>query len=79
LDEILPRWGAVSGGTSLSFTGENFNSANIADYSITIDNVDCPIDEVTTTEIKCTTGPRIGVWEEPPKLEMFVTGSGKVA
>ena len=66
----------MSGNTQITFTGKNFNSANIADYTITIDNVNCPVDEVTTTSIKCTTAARIGAWEEPPKLEMSVSGVG---
>jgi hypothetical protein len=64
LDDISPRWGAVSGNTQITFSGKNFNSGNPADYSITIDDVDCPIDEVITpTAIKCTTAARIGEWK----------------
>ena len=59
--------------------GRNFNSANVGDYSITIDDVDCPVDEVSTTEIKCTTAARLGAWEEDPKLEMTMAGAGKIA
>jgi hypothetical protein len=80
VDEISPRWGAVSGNTQITFTGKNFNSANPADYSITIDDVDCPIDEVIApTAIKCTTAARIGEWNQPPKLEIYVNGVGSVA
>ena len=51
----------------------------MSDYSITIDDVDCPVDEVSLTELKCTTAARIGAWEEDPKLEMRMTGAGKIA
>ena len=80
LDDISPRWGAVSGNTQITFTGKNFNSGNLADYSITIDDVDCPIDEVISpTTIKCTTAKRIGEWKKPPKLEIYANGVGNVA
>jgi hypothetical protein len=80
LDDISPRWGAVSGNTQITFSGKNFNSGNPADYSITIDNVDCPIDEVISpTAIKCTTAARIGEWKQPPKLEIYANGVGSVA
>lgn len=49
VDDIWPRWGAVSGGTQITFTGRNFNSASTSDYSVTIDDVDCSVDSVTAT------------------------------
>ena len=79
VDDIQPRWGAVSGGTQITFEGRNYNSLDVADYTITIDDLDCPVDSVTSTELKCTTAARIGAWEEPPKLEITMTGAGNVA
>ena len=79
VDDISPRWGAVSGNTQITFTGKNFSSTNIADYTITIDDVNCPVDSVTTTTIQCTTAARIGAWEEDPKLEMTMSGAGNFA
>ena len=70
----------MSGGTQITFTGRNFLSANTGDYSITIDDVDCPVDEVVSpTQIKCTTAARIGEWTEDPKLEMTMSGVGNIA
>ena len=51
----------------------------MADYKITIDDLDCPIDSVTSTELKCTTAARIGAWEEDPKLEITMAGAGNFA
>ena len=79
VDDIQPRWGAVSGGTQITFEGRNYNSLNVADYKITIDDLDCPIDSVTSTELKCTTAARIGAWEEDPKLEITMAGAGNFA
>jgi hypothetical protein len=79
IDDIMPRWGAVSGNTQITFTGRNFVSQDASDYEIVIDDVDCPIDEVSSTEIKCTTAPRLGKWEEDPKLEIRVQGAGIAA
>lgn len=70
VDDIQPRWGAVSGGTQITFEGRNYSSLDVADYTVTIDDVDCPVDSVTPTELKCTTAPRIGEWKEDPKLEI---------
>ena len=55
VDDIQPRWGAVSGGTQITFEGRNYNSLDVADYTVTIDDVDCPVDSITSTELKCTT------------------------
>ena len=79
VEDIQPRWGAVSGGTQITFEGSNFNSLDVADYTVTIDNVNCPVDSVTSTELKCTSNARIGAWEQPPKLEITMTGAGNFA
>ena len=70
VDDIQPRWGAVSGGTQITFEGRNFDSQDVLDYKVTIDDVDCPVDSVTPTELKCTSKARIGKWDGPPKLEI---------
>jgi hypothetical protein len=79
VDDIQPRWGAVSGGTQITFEGRNYNSLDVADYTVTIDDVDCPVDSVTSTELKCTTQARTGAWEQDPKLEINMTGAGNFA
>merc|ERR1712060_695846 len=54
IDDISPRWGSVTGGTQITFTGRNLGSGNAKDYSINIDDIECTIDEISSTEIKCT-------------------------
>jgi hypothetical protein len=59
LTAVTPRFGTVQGGEPLTFTGTGFPTA-IADINITIDGVDCPVQTVTATEVKCLTGKRPG-------------------
>ena len=53
VEDIQPRWGAVSGDTLITFTGSNLlagtdpNDVALADYKVTIDGVDCPVASVT--------------------------------
>jgi hypothetical protein len=47
LSSVSPRYGPVTGGTQVTFTGVNF-SANKEDYNITIDDIDCPVDKADT-------------------------------
>ena len=53
VEDILPRWGAVSGGTLITVTGSNLlagtdpNDLDLVDYKVTIDGVDCPVASVT--------------------------------
>jgi hypothetical protein len=57
ITSISPALGTTAGNTAITITGENFfeDSANT---KVTIDGIDCPIDDVTTTQITCTTGAR---------------------
>ena len=79
LTEIWPMYGAVEGNEEVTFTGDNFPDVSAEDYSILIDERACTVTYVSDTEIKCTTAPRIGAWEEDPKLEFSVAGIGNVA
>ena len=79
LTDIWPMYGAVEGNEEITFTGENFPQVPTADYSILIDERECSITSVSSTEVKCTTAPRIGAWEEDPKLEFSITGYGDIA
>jgi hypothetical protein len=85
VEDILPRWGAVSGGTLITFTGSNLlagtdpNDLALADYKVTIDGVDCPVASVTDEELTCTSDERPGSYVEDPKLEITVAGAGQVA
>ena len=49
--DVSPRWGSVVGNKVVTFTGFNFNSADLTDYSITIDDVPCEVQSVSSTEI----------------------------
>ena len=51
VSDVSPRWGSVVGAQTVTFTGINFNSADPADYSVTIDDVTCVVQTVSSTEI----------------------------
>ena len=76
LDSIEPRFGPVTGGTSVTFTGTGF-SANQADYSIVIDGIDCPVSGATGTSVTCDTGSRPGLIAS--SLLITIAGSGLVS
>lgn len=54
IDEISPRYGAVNRDTLVTITGRNFLSADTSHYSITLDNIECLIVSVSSTEVQCT-------------------------
>jgi len=60
LTAITPRFGTVTGGTPITFSGSGFSSV-ITDNSIIIDGIVCPITTASDTELKCTTGSRPGL------------------
>ena len=60
LMSIVPRFGTITGGTLVTFTGIDF-SANTADYTILIDKVACVATAATTTSVICSTGSRPGL------------------
>ena len=78
LIEIEPRYGGVEGNQDIKFKGV-FPAKGKAEFSITLDDVPCVVKTVSTTEVTCTTGPRIGKWEQDPKLEFSIAGFGNVA
>lgn len=57
IDSVVPRYGAVQGGETITITGTNFVDGST---SVTIDGITCAIGTVTATEITCTTGSRPG-------------------
>ena len=75
LDSINPRYGTVTGGTPLTFTGLNFPT-DTSSINITIDGVNCPVSASSLTQINCTTGDRPGLI--PTSLEITINGN-KVA
>lgn len=79
LTDIWPMYGAVEGNEEVTFTGDNFPELSTSDYTILIDERDCTVTFISNTEVKCTTAPRIGAWEQDPKLEFSIVGVGNVA
>jgi hypothetical protein len=60
LTAISPRYGPVTGGTSVTFTGTNFPTSTSV-YTITLDGINCPVSAATSTSVTCTTGSRPGL------------------
>ena len=80
ITDIVPRFGAVEGNEDIKFVGEDFPaSAAKEDFTIIIDDVPCEVKTVAAKEVVCTTGPRIGKWEQEPKLEFSIKNLGNVA
>lgn len=76
LTSISPRFGTVTGGTSVTFTGTDF-SDDKDKYKIIIDGRECKVDSASATEVTCTTDKRPGVIK--PSLEIYIDGMGLVA
>lgn len=76
LDSISPRFGPVTGGTSVTFTGQQFSS-NTADYDIKIDGFSCAVTAATTTSVTCTTAKRPGLHDT--SLVINIKGKGNVS
>ena len=76
LDAINPRYGPVTGGTSITFTGTNFVT-DTSKYSIIIDKRTCTVTAATTTSVTCTADHRPGLVE--PSLEIYIDGMGLVS
>jgi len=76
LDSITPRFGPVTGGTSVTFAGQGFSS-NQGDYEILIDGFKCIVTGATTSSVTCTTAKRPGLHDT--KLEIRVAGRGLVS
>jgi hypothetical protein len=76
LTSMLPRYGAVEGGESVTFTGTDF-SATTTDYTITIDKIACVVSAATVTSVTCLTGSRPGLHDST--LEIEIAGKGLVS
>jgi len=76
LDSITPRFGPVTGGTSVTFTGKQF-SANQQDYTIKIDGFVCAVTAASSTSVTCTTAKRPGLHDTT--LEITIAGRGLVS
>lgn len=69
LTAMNPRFGTVTGGTSVTFTGTNF-STDTAKYQIVIDGRNCTITAASSTSVTCTTDHRPGLIS--PSLEIYI-------
>ena len=76
LASISPRYGPVTGGTSITFSGTNFPT-DTSLYIITLDGINCPVTAATSTSVTCTSGSRPGLIAT--KTELFITGQGLVS
>jgi len=76
LTAMSPRFGSVTGGDTLTFTGTNF-IADTTKYNIQIDGIHCPVSAATTTSVTCTTGKRPGLVAS--SLEIYIDGYGMVS
>ena len=73
---MSPRYGTVTGGTEVTFTGTSFSS-DTSKYTIVIDGIECPVSAATTTSVTCTTGKRPGLVET--SLSIYIDGQGSVS
>ena len=71
LSSIEPRYGPVTGGTSITFSGSSF-SDDISKYKIIIDGRNCTATAATTTSVTCTADHRPGLIK--PSLEIYIDG-----
>jgi len=78
VQNISPRFGSVEGNTDLTISVTDIATSNPNDVTVTIDGVTCAITDVLPTLIRCTTGPRIGLYLDEPRLDIIVAGRGKV-
>jgi hypothetical protein len=76
LASITPRYGPVTGGTSVTFAGTNFPT-DTSLYVITLDGINCPVTAATSTSVTCTSGSRPGLILT--KTELYITGQGLVS
>jgi hypothetical protein len=76
LTAISPRYGTVTGGTSVTFTGTGFSEV-MTDNTIVIDGIPCVVESSSATAVICTTGKRPGL--RTSRLDIKVANKGSVA
>jgi len=76
LTAISPRFGTVTGGTLVTFTGTGFSAVK-TENTIIIDEVPCVVESSSATEVKCTTGKRPGL--RTSRLSITVANKGNAA
>ena len=76
LTSISPRYGTVTGGTKVTFTGTGFSSVT-TENTVVIDGIPCVVDTASATAIECTTGKRPGL--RTSNLDIKVANKGSVS
>lgn len=76
LEGMDPRFGTVTGGTTVTFTGQSF-SDDKSKYHIKIDGFDCAVQSATTSSVTCITSKRPGL--HPSSLQIYIDGMGLVS
>jgi hypothetical protein len=76
LTGMNPRYGTVTGGTVVTFTGTNFVT-DISLYTITLDGFNCPVSAANATAVTCTTASRPGLHNSTTTI--YISGRGYVA
>jgi len=76
LTTVEPRYGPVTVGTSITFSGTNF-ATDTTKYTIIIDGRTCAVTAATTTSVTCTADHRPGLIS--PSLEIYIDGMGLVS
>lgn len=77
LKSITPRFGTVVGGEIVIFEGENFSSVS-GEYTILIDDRACEVISASSTQVKCRTSKRPGLYPTP-SLQIKIESMGNVA
>ncbi len=77
LKSITPRFGSVVGGEIVTFDGDNF-SANAGEYTVLIDGRICDVTFASTTQFKCKTSKRPGLYPTPT-LQIRISSMGNVS
>jgi hypothetical protein len=76
LYSMEPRYGTVTGGTSVTFNGTNF-SDDISKYRIVIDGRNCTVTAANSTSVTCTTDHRPGLIS--PSLQIYIDDMGLIS
>lgn len=77
LKSIHPRFGSVVGNEEITFSGSNF-PADASIYTVLIDGKNCAVTSAASTQIKCITSKRPGLFPKPT-LVINAAGYGNIA
>jgi hypothetical protein len=76
ITSISPRLGTVEGGVTVTFTGTGFTTT-VADHSVKIDGLNCPVSTATATAITCVTAKRVYPEGVSPEFSLVLTVKDK--